>query len=272
MSWWNKILSWFDGSSSSKSPPAFGKGTISGYGPVNIWWKMSDSTLKKILARMDKKNVRYFPVEAVGNASEDVLGVPAKMETVKKKYKLVLAECRRLGIWFAPILFNDNAGKGNWMNGGVALSQRMGQARAFIDWIAEQGGKSHLVITPVGETRTSAGSQLEAYAAQKLAGFRLCTNHGSRPQSPAAWSQYACYHPFKTSEWPTGKSTHVLSDTGTILAALNLGNDPYNEGNPAALKSWIAAGVKRGQAVVAYYAFQTDIYDEKSIDAMGVSK
>ena len=54
------------------------------------------------------------------------------------------------------------------------------------------------------------------------------------------------------------------------MAALNLGNDPYNEGNPAALKSWIAAGVKRGQAVVAYYAFQTDVYDEKSIDAMGV--
>lgn len=31
---WQTILGWFGGSSSSKSPPAFGKGTISGYGPA----------------------------------------------------------------------------------------------------------------------------------------------------------------------------------------------------------------------------------------------
>lgn len=257
----------------SNARPKLGAGTISGYGPVNLWWKMSEAVLSKILARMQAKNVRYFPVEAVGNGDEDALGSETKMATIRSRWAFVAQECRKRGIWFAPILFNDNVGKGNWKNGKIPLSARLQQAQAFVDWVAKQDPDG-VLVTIVAETRTSAGKAMEAYANPKLkaAGYQTVNNSGSRPQATTSFggikTDFFCYHPVSTGDWPKDKAAHVLSDTGAILAQLNLKNDPYARGNPAALKAWFADGKARGFAVVAYYAFQTDGYDEAAIDAM----
>lgn len=250
--------------------PEFGVKPITGYGPVNHAWHMPESTLEKILTRMQKKNVRYFPMECVGNGEEDVLGSPAKTEQMKRNILFIARRCMELGIWFGPILFNDNIGKGNWKNGRIGLDKRLAQARAFIDWFAAQSFQNFTVVTPLGEPRTSAGKGLQSYAVGKLAaaGYRLCTNDGHRPQQNASWSQYFCYHPVSTGDWPDSTAGHVLSDTGAILAQLNQGNDVYGLGNPDAIAAWRSAGVARGQAVTAYYAFQAQTYDEASIDAM----
>lgn len=258
----------------SNARPKLGAGTISGYGPVNLWWKMSEAVLSKILARMQAKNIRYFPVEAVGNGDEDALGSETKMATIRSRWAFVSKECKRRGIWFAPILFNDNVGKGNWKNGKIPLSARLQQAQAFVDWVAKQDPDG-VLVTIVAETRTSAGKAMEAYANPKLkaAGYQTVNNSGSRPQATTSFggikTDFFCYHPASTGDWPKDKAAHVLSDTGAILAQLNINSDPYARGNPAALKAWFADGKARGFAVVAYYAFQTDGYDEAAIDAMG---
>ena len=262
-----------DGGAVSTLRPALGHGTLTGYGPVNLWWKMSETTLAKILSRMAQKNVRYFPVEALGNGDEDVLGSPDKLEQVKARWDFVAAECRRLGIWFAPILFNDNVGKGNWKNGRIPLSQRRKPAEAFIDWVATRNPEG-VAVTLVAETRTSTGEALQTYAARKLkaSGYLIGNNQGSRPQSTTSFggvkTDFFSYHPVNTGDWPRSAAAHVLSDTGAILAQLNLNSDPYAKGNPAALKAWRADGVARGYVVVAYYGFQTAEYDPAAIDAM----
>lgn len=243
--------------------------TISGYGPVNAWWLMEDSLLVKILTRMQQKNVRVFVVEAMGNAGEDVLGTPAKMAIVKQKYLLVAKTCDRLGLWFNPIDFNDNAGDGSYSNGGVKLEKRIAPAKEFIEWQAQQGYQHCTFITPMAETQTSAGRSLQAYAAKVLgaAGFRLCTNDPSRAQSNAAWSQEFCYHNTSVKDWPKSNRAYVLSDTGSAIRQLS-GGSLNGPGQAAALSQWLADGIARKQKIVAFYEFQYNQYNEAAIDAL----
>jgi hypothetical protein len=243
--------------------------TITGYGPVNAWWQLDDSVLTKILTRMQQKNVRVFVVEALGNAGEDVLGIPEKMARVQAKYQFVLGLCDKLGLWFNPVVFNDNAGDGAYSNGGVKLAQRMAPARAFVDWIAQQGHQHCVFITPVAETQTDAGRQLQSYAAKVLGaqGFRLCTNDPSRPKGNASWSQDYCYHNMSVTDWPPDRRAYVLSDTGPAIRQLS-GGSLNGPGQPDAVRNWVAAGVARGQRLVAFYEFQYAGYNEACIDAL----
>lgn len=252
--------------------PEIGIGTISGYCPVNMWWKMSDAELVRILSRMQEKNVRYFGPEALGNAGEDVLGTPEKMATVKEKYVLCAKECAKRGIWFAPILFNDNAGNGNYSNGGVKLSARMTQAKEFVNWCIGKSEKTNTIFTVVSEQQTAAGKELEAYGSSVLgqAGYTICNYIGSKGGKVANYATYCCYHPDNTGDWPTSRQAHVVSDTGAIIRQLS--NGLNGSGNPTALKAWLDAGVARGQAVVAFYAFQQASYDEAAIDAMSMGE
>jgi hypothetical protein len=247
-------------------------GTLSGYGPVNAWWKMSRAALTKILSRMQRKNVRVFPVEVVGNANEDMLANAVKLAQMKDRYVHVLAECGSRGIIFNPIGLNDNAGDNNYSNGGVKLAARVPQARALYDWMAARGGVGCTLHTPVAETQTSDGHSLQAYAATVLgrAGYRLCTNDSSRVQQNASWSQEFCYHNTSVGDWPKSKKGYVLSDTGSAIRQLS-GGRLDGPGDPAALRRWLAAGVARGQKIVAYYAFQYAGYDEAAIDAMSIA-
>ena len=260
---------------SSELPEIKAGRTISGWGPVNMWWTMSEATLDKCLRRMQYQNVRYFPVEAVGNAGEDVLANSDKYEQVKSRLLFCARRCHELGIWFAPILSNDNAGNGNYQNGGVSIGKRLSSYKEFADWIATSliPYRSSTIWTPVGEVQTDAGRELERYVIAKLggAGFRIHSNgaHGT-PSSPAAGAERMGWHPQSVSSWPSSKDAVVLSDCGTIIRQLNLNNDLNGNGNPVALRGWLSAGALRGQCVVACYAFQTAIYDEAAIDAMSM--
>lgn len=257
----------------SSAYPASGE-TVCGYGPVNRHWKLPDSVVVQILDRMQRKNVRAYKVECVGHAKEDVLGTSAKLEQCKRAILFAKAECAKRGIIYHATLFNDNAGKTTWNNGGPALSARLTQAKAFIDWFAVNVSQAGTEVVLVGETRTSAGKALEVYAAKvlKSAGFKIGNNNGSRPQAPASFggvsTDFHEYHPTKTSDWPKSKAAHVTSDTGAILAQLNVGGNVYGLGNAAAIAAWRAAGVAAGYAFVIYYGFDVAEYDEAAIDAM----
>jgi hypothetical protein len=182
--------------------------------------------------------------------------------------------CAKRGIYYHVTMFNDNAGKSNWRNDGPALSKRLPQAKAFIDWFAETVSPKGVFVVIVGETRTTAGKELEKYGAKKLkaAGFKIGNNNGSRPQSTTSFGGVATdfheYHPTKTSDWPRSKAAHVTSDTGAILAQLNEGGNVYGLGNPAAIAAWRAAGCAAGYAFVLFYGFDVAEYDEAAIDAM----
>lgn len=257
---------------SSAYPPV--GATVTGYGPVNNHWKIPDQTIRRILDRMQLKNVRVYKVESVGHASEDVIGQLPLLVQMKAKTLFSKAECAKRGILYHATLFNDNAGKNTWKNAGPSLGDRLAQARAFIDWFAANVDPVGTEVVIVGETRTAAGKALEAYGAKvlKAAGFRIGNNNGSRPKATTSFSgirtDFFEYHPTKTGDWPADRKAHVTSDTGAILAQLNHGGNVYGLGNPAAIAAWRAAGVAAGYARVIYYGFDVAEYDEAAIDAM----
>lgn len=254
--------------------PDLGSGTVTGYGPVNNHWKIPESTIRRILDRMQQKNVRAYKVESVGHASEDVLGRSNLLAQMKAKTLFSAAECAKRGILYHVTLFNDNAGKDTWKNSGCSLGDRLKQAKAFTDWFAATVPPKGVYVVIVGETRTSAGKELEKYGAAKLkaAGFKIGNNNGSRPQATTSFggiqTDFHEYHPTKTSDWPISKAAHVTSDTGAILAQLNQGGNVYGLGNPAAIAAWRADGVAKGYAFVIFYGFDVAEYDETTIDAM----
>jgi hypothetical protein len=255
--------------------PKIGAGkTITGWAPVNHWWRMDDAAIRDGLAYMQSQNVRWFCPEAVGNAGEDVLGTPAKLERMKSRWLLTQAECKARGIWFAPILFNDNAGDGSYQNGGIPLSKRMAEAKAFIDWIAKNGDKSVLSITVVAETGTSAGTSLENYGGKKLAGFRIDYNHGSRPSSKPSWATgLICWHTCDVNSWPK-PNTIWLNDCGSSIResvrAMNMNGDLNGLGNPAAIEKKKKEAVARGQYVFSVYGFQVKVFDKPAIRALSM--
>lgn len=270
-----KVTEWLDGEPADGVSSAYPSGgTVCGYGPVNNHWKIPDQTIRKILDRMQAKNVRAYKVESVGHASEDVLGKPDLLAQMKAKTLFSKAECAKRGIVYHVTLFNDNAGKNTWKNQGPSLGDRLPQCKAFIDWFAANVDPAGTFVVIVGETRTSAGKELEKYGARvlKAAGFKAGNNNGSRPQATTSFGGFPTdffeYHPTKTSDWPKSKAAHVTSDTGAILAQLNHGGNVYGLGNPAAVSAWRAAGVAKGFAFVIYYGFDVAEYDEASIDAM----
>jgi hypothetical protein len=249
-------------------------GTVCGYGPVNNHWKLPDHIVDQILNRMQLKNVRAYKVESVGHANEDVLGTPSKLEQMKRATLYAADGCAKRGIYYHVTIFNDNAGKSNWRNDGPALSKRLPQAKAFIDWFAATVSPKGVFVVIVGETRTNAGKELEKYGAKKLkaAGFIIGNNQGSRPQSTAVFGgikmDFYEYHPTAISDWPKSNSAHVTSDTGAILARLNAGGNVYGLGNPPVVAGWRAVAEAQGFPFVIYYGFNVAEYDEGTIDAM----
>jgi hypothetical protein len=223
---------------------------------------------------MQRSNVRAYKVECVGHASEDVLGTEKKLEQAKTKILFAASECAKRGIFYHATMFNDNAGKSTWKNGGPSLGERLAQAKAFIDWFAGTVPPNGVYVVLVGETRTAAGKELEKYGAEKLkaAGFKIGNNDGSRPQATASFggiqTDFNEYHPTKTTDWPASKRTHVTSDTGAILAQLNQGGNVYGLGDPAKVAAWRAEAVKKGYDFAIYYGFDAAEYDGETIAAM----
>lgn len=255
--------------------PVVGKGTITGYGPVNNHWKIPDAVVVQILDRMQARNVRAYKVESVGHASEDVLGKSNLLAEMKRKTLLAASECARRGIYYHVTLFNDNAGKNTWRNAGPSLGDRLRQAKAFIDWFAATVPPNGVYVVIVGETRTSAGKELEKYGAKalKAAGFRIGNNEGGgRPRARTTFggigTDFFEYHPVNTSDWPADKKAHVTGDTGAILAQLNQRGNVYGLGNPAAVAAWRANGEAAGYDFVIYYGFDVAEFDGPTIDAM----
>lgn len=252
--------------------------TLTGYGPVNMYWRMANELLTMIIARMQLKNVRMFVVEALGNAGEDVLGDEAKMARVKAKLTHCAGECERRGLYFNIITANDNAGKNNYSNGGIKLEKREPQCRAFIDWLASQPWQKFCIPTLMAEPQTDAGRRLQLYAAKKFkaAQYRIMHNQGDRPQSNeiigGIKTDFFSYHNTSIADWPKSAEGIVLSDTGAAIRQLNLNNDLNGKGNPAAIAAWVAAGKARGQAGVCFYAFQVTEYDEQAIDSLSAGE
>jgi hypothetical protein len=261
----------------SAALPKIGAGkTVTGWGPVNHFWQMDDAVIVDGIAYMQAQNVRFFIFEAVGNGAEDVLGTPAKLERAKSRFLLGQAECKKRGIWFAPILFNDNAGDGAYQNGRIKLESRMAQAKAFVDWVAANADKSVCSITVVAEIQTSAGKQLEAYGLAKLggAGFRLDYNGSARPSSkPAGYSGLRVWHACDVNSWPS-KDTLWMNDCGTSIResirAMNIGGDLNGLGDPARIAAKKAEAVARGQFVFTIYGFQVATFDKPAIQALSM--
>lgn len=269
--------------SSSDLPSIGGGKTVTGYGPVNYAWQMSDSVLEDGLAYMQAQNVRWFVWEYVGNAGEDVLGSTQKLATANSRFLKIQAECKARGIWCAPILFNDNAGDGDYQNGGVKLASRLSQAKNLIDFVAAHADPAVCSITITSEIQTSAGEQLESYGRAKLvaSGIRLDYNGSGRPSSkPSGYSGLRCWHVCDINAWPAadtiwlndcGASIRTVNpEAGDAMRAMSADGTLYGAGNVAVIEAYKNKAAARGQFVFARYGFQDKTFDKPAIAALSM--
>ena len=265
--------------------PAIGKGVmVTGYGPVNYAWQMSDQVLADGLAYMQSRNVRYFIWEYVGNAGEDVLGTPEKLAKANSRFLFIQAQCAALGIYCAPILFNDNAGDGDYStNGSHKLADRMSQAKSVIDFVAANADPRVCRITAVSEIQTSAGEQLESYALAKFKAAGLVQNYNGsgKPSSmPSGYSGLRDMHVCDINSWPPantvwmndcGASIRTANpDAGDAMRAMSADGTLYGAGNVPVIEATKTKADERGQWVFTRYGYQDQSFDKPAIDALSM--
>ena len=251
-----------------RRPPELRQGaTQKGYGRVNCWASGGKSTLRRDLIRCAIEGVTIYHVELMGWAEFSAYRIPGKLDATEKMYRWLVAQCRALGLWCFVSLTNDNAGSRKYGDTGRPLRDIRGDVSRMIGLVGAVG-PDNVLVQPVGETQTDAGRQIEAEAAQKLHGFTLVNNLGSRPTSKPGWAAWNAYHPFKTSD-AVPSNTICVSDTGTIIAQLHYGLDPTGKGKPDTIRAWARRLKQQGNPAVVLYAFKLKEYDSAAIKALG---
>lgn len=246
--------------------PKLGKDQLVMYGRVNTW-AQGEKNLEKDISVMRDEGVDGYMIEMAGWARSD-MWTPNWLKQTDEQYKFVLDLCRKNGKWLFVSIVNDNMGTGKYGDPGIKLSQVMPQAQQLCQ-IVEKYGKDNVIVQPVAETQTAAGAQFEQYCLQKLGGFVMVYNAGSRPGKIPVGFQYRAWHPFKIADNPP-RDCFVISDTGPIILQLGYGYD--GSAKPDTLESWARRMRQLGVPVVGYYAFKFNGHDAAAIKALGKSK
>jgi len=255
--------------SGCRSPelPKLGESPLVMYGRVNTW-AMGEKNLKKDIEVMHDEGVDGYLIEMAGWARTDAW-TPKWLSDTEKQYKTLLDLCRANGKWLFVSVVNDNMGTGKYGDPGIKLSQVMPQAQQLCQ-IVKKYGKDNVIVQPVAETQTSAGSQFEQYCLQQLGGFVMVYNGGvGRPGGIPGGFQYRAWHPHKIADNPP-KDAFVVSDTGSIILQLGYGYDGVAK--PDTLEAWARRMRQLGVPVVGYYAFKFNGHDKEAIKALGKSK
>ena len=247
--------------------PKLGKEQLVMYGRVNTW-AQGEKNLEKDIAVMREENVDGYMIEMTGWARYDAW-TPEWMKQTEDQYKTLLDLCRKNGKWLFVSIVNDNMGSRKYGDPGIKLSQVMPQAQQLCQ-IVKKYGKENVIVQPVAETQTSAGSQFEQYCLQQLGGFVMVYNGGvGRPGGIPGGFQYRAWHPLKISDNPP-RDSFVVSDTGSIILQLGHGYD--GAAKPDTLEAWARRMRQFGVPVVGYYAFKFNGHDKEAIKALGKSK
>ncbi len=228
-----------------------------GWGMVNHWMRdpvaMADAAAEHGIGVV---HIAYF-----GWGATDSYAHPERLE---EPYRLLRRATERNGqILFAEIA-NDNKGQGKYGDDKKGLDEYVDEIRRAADFIALVGADW---LQPVGETRTKAGKDFEAYCAARFDKKQLVYNGGSRPDKPASWASMFAWHPASVDANPPRGAIAVSDHSGILSQLYGSGWQGDARGDPDAIRAWAARMRERGHVTILY-AFGQSTIDRKSLEAL----
>ena len=249
-----------------QKPPKIGSGMLRGYGRVNYWY-LDEDELDKDLARCKASGVDVYHIEYSGFGATNIY-IDINTNKVRKAYKKLVKKIRALGMWLFVSVVNDNMGSGKYGDQKIPLSKLYNNALAELAFI-KSCGSDNVIIQPVAETQTSAGTKFENDTKAMLAGWTLVNNgSGGRPSGNNGMT-YRAVHPSSIANCSKYGNAIVSSDHGLIIKELAVGGTLNGPGSPQKITIFLQNSKSAGAPMCVYYAFQREKHDKDAIEAMG---
>ena len=259
----------FDPSSGGGGTSLRSGNTVLGYGRV-VYWAADLDLLKAELRACQKAGIGIYTASLLGWWGTAMPGATDQQirDQTEAAYKVLIHECRSLGMIALIDIHNQNSGSRKYREQGRVLGDPA--EVALIDWgieLVRKYGPAGVVVVPCRETRDASGLDVERKCIERLDGFRLCANTGSRTWPVPGWADYAEWHPWTIAEAPPSGAI-VVSDTGSILNQLNEGG-AFGPGRPEVVRQWMMAGLGQGNPARVYYTLYPGPLDLATIQAIG---
>ena len=265
-----KISPYYSGGSGGGSSRSLRSGnTVLGYGRVS-YWAADLGLLKAELRACHEAGIGIYTASLLGWWGTAMPGATEQQirNQTEAAYKVLIDECRSLGMIALIDIHNQNSGSGKYGEQGRALGDPA--EVDLIDWgieLVRKHGPAGVVVVPCRETSDASGLDVERKCVERLDGFQLCANTGARTWPAPGWADFAEWHPWAIAEAPPAGAI-VVSDTGPILSQLNVGG-AFGPGQPEIVRQWMMAGVAQGNPARVYYTLYPGPLDLATIQAIG---
>ena len=265
-----KMSPYFSGGSGGGSSRSLRSGnTVLGYGRVS-YWAADLGLLKAELRACHEAGIGIYTASLLGWWGTAMPGATEQQirDQTEAAYKVLIDECRSLGMIALIDIHNQNSGSGKYGEQGRALGDPA--EVDLIDWgieLVRKHGPAGVVVVPCRETSDASGLDVERKCVERLDGFQLCANTGARTWPAPGWADFAEWHPWAIAEAPPAEAI-VVSDTGPILSQLNVGG-AFGPGQPEIVRQWMMAGVAQGNPARVYYTLYPGPLDLATIQAIG---
>ena len=265
----DKVNPYASGSPGGGSRSLRSGNTLLGYGRVSHW-AADLGLLRAELRACDEAGIDIYTASLLGWWGTAMPGASEQQirDQTEAAYKVLLDECRSRGMIALIDIHNQNSGSRKYGEQGRKLGDPA--EVALIDWgieLVRKHGPANVVVVPCREAREESGFAVERKCVERLDGFQLCANAGSRTWPAPGWADYAEWHPWSVDEVPPAGAI-VVSDTGPILNQLNVGG-ALGPGQPEVVRQWMMAGVGQGNPARVYYTLYPGPLDLATIQAIG---
>ena len=265
----DKVNPYFSGSGSGSSRSLRAGHTVLGYGRVS-YWAVDLGLLRAELRACHEAGIGIYTASLLGWWGTAMPGASEQQirDQTEAAYKVLIDECRSLGMVALIDIHNQNSGSRKYGEQGRTLDDPA--EVELIDWgieLVRKHGPANVVVVPCRETGDAGGLAVERKCVEQLDGFQLCANTGARTWPVPGWADFAEWHPWSVDEAPPSGAI-VVSDTGTILNQLNVGG-ALGPGQPDAVRQWMMAGVGQGNPARVYYTLYPGPLDLATIQAIG---
>ena len=233
-----------------------------GYGPVNRWPDVPGFELARTCAAKSVAavHIEFFCWAPDGNPSRYY----ENPDDLEAPFRSLVRACKLTNRILFVSVCNDNKGSGKYGDDRRGLSEFRPQISKALGWIKDCDWDG-LYVQPVGETRTSAGAQIEAEAAGMFPASRLVRNTGSRPTSGGGWAAQFAYHAARLGD-TVPRGAWAVTDHSTILN--ELGGLYAQNYDPARVEAYAKRMLAQGSPCIIYGFGQSNI-DKGSIEALG---
>lgn len=242
--------------------------TIAAYGRVNDWpWISADLLHEEICALADN-GWRGYLIEMGGSARLGKVSEEAAKSAIGERYPLLVQWCAEEGLTILNSVQNDNAGQGKFGDRSPPLSGQVGFSAWLVGLIASVGRPDVVVVQPVAETQTPAGSDLERLCASVLTNFTLVNNFASRPETKPAWATYNATHPWSIES--ISEAEIIVGDTSPIIIETDADGNMSGPSSPEQATRFYLACSSAGALFSGLYIFSHDgPVDYATIESVG---